>query len=61
VRHRADEQPVIVERNVELDRFEEFARTRGREDRQPVRGSVKLSGQVLGNPFDVALEAGALR
>ncbi len=53
---RAQKEPVLIYRCVELDGFEEFAGPCGCKQRQAVRGSVDLVCQVLVDTIDVTLE-----
>jgi hypothetical protein len=59
VRHGTNEQPMLRQRRLELNGFEELTGAGRCEDRQTVRRAVQFAVEIGVDAFDVPLEAGA--
>ena len=60
MRHRIDEEPMTIDRRIERDHLEQVRAGAGK-DRERLARSVVFAVEVLLDPFDVRVEAFALR
>src|SRR5688572_279676 len=56
MRHGPEEQPMLIERRLQLDGLEEIVRSRAGEYRQPVHRFRDLGRQIGVNAFGIAVE-----